>query len=109
MSHEDEGRAFLEAIREAPDDDVPRLVYADWLDDHGDAARAEFVRVQCQLARLPSEDERRAELEKRERESLAANRDAWLGPLAKVLRHDQCTFRRGFPEGLSIRPKAMVE
>jgi uncharacterized protein (TIGR02996 family) len=29
MSHE----AFLQAVRENPDDDTPRLVYADWLDE----------------------------------------------------------------------------
>jgi len=27
---------FLRAIREPPDDDTHRLVYADWLDEHGD-------------------------------------------------------------------------
>lgn len=43
--------AFLSAIRAAPDDDAPRLIYADWLEDHGEAARAEFIRVQCELAR----------------------------------------------------------
>jgi uncharacterized protein (TIGR02996 family) len=42
--------AFIRAILDAPDDDVPRLVYADWLDERGDAARSEFVRVQCELA-----------------------------------------------------------
>jgi uncharacterized protein (TIGR02996 family) len=35
--------AFLRAILEAPHDDAPRLVYADWLDD-GQSQRAEFVR-----------------------------------------------------------------
>jgi uncharacterized protein (TIGR02996 family) len=54
--------AFLEAIADNPDDDTPRLVYADWLDDHGDAHRAEFIRVQCELARLPAEDPRRTDL-----------------------------------------------
>jgi uncharacterized protein (TIGR02996 family) len=47
-------RAFLDAIRESPDDDTPRLVYADWLDDHDEPARATFIRVQCELARLPA-------------------------------------------------------
>src|SRR5262245_58863227 len=41
--------AFLKAIAEAPDDDGPRLVYADWLEEHGDPARAEFIRVRCEL------------------------------------------------------------
>src|SRR5262249_47301302 len=46
--------AFLSDIIEHPDDDAPRLVYADWLDEHGDVAqaRAEFIRVQIELARL---------------------------------------------------------
>jgi uncharacterized protein (TIGR02996 family) len=43
--------AFLAAILAAPDDDAPRLVYADWLRDHGQEERAEFIQVQCELAR----------------------------------------------------------
>jgi uncharacterized protein (TIGR02996 family) len=43
---------FLAAIIASPDDDLPRLVYADWLDENGDPARAEFIRVQCELAGL---------------------------------------------------------
>jgi uncharacterized protein (TIGR02996 family) len=35
--------AFRNAILAAPDDDAPRLVYADWLEERGDP-RAEFVR-----------------------------------------------------------------
>jgi len=44
---------FLRAILEAPDDDGPRLVYADWLEERGEEARAEFIRVQVELARTP--------------------------------------------------------
>jgi uncharacterized protein (TIGR02996 family) len=44
--------AFLADIVEHPDDDTPRLVYADWLEDHGEEAQAEFIRVRCELARL---------------------------------------------------------
>ena len=44
--------ALLAAIRAAPADDAPRLVYADWLDEHGRPEQAEFIRVQCDLARL---------------------------------------------------------
>ncbi len=32
--------SFLADILEHPDDDTPRLVFADWLDDHGEADRA---------------------------------------------------------------------
>jgi uncharacterized protein (TIGR02996 family) len=37
--------ALLEQAKETPEDDSPRLVLADWLDEHGDAERAEFIRV----------------------------------------------------------------
>jgi uncharacterized protein (TIGR02996 family) len=106
MGRAEESRAFLDAIREAPDDDAPRLVYADWLDDHGEPARAEFIRVQCERARLPAYGERGAELWSRENELLEANGAAWLGPLAEKLHHD--TFRRGFPEDLTLCPEEMV-
>lgn len=44
--------ALLAAVLAAPADDVPRLVFADWLDEHGSPARAEFIRVQCHEAKL---------------------------------------------------------
>lgn len=43
--------ALLKAILENPDDDLPRLVFADWLEENGttdaDAARVEFIRLGC--------------------------------------------------------------
>jgi uncharacterized protein (TIGR02996 family) len=44
--------AFLRAIIDNPGDDAPRLVYADWLEEHGDPARGEFIRLQCELGRI---------------------------------------------------------
>jgi uncharacterized protein (TIGR02996 family) len=38
-------RPFLDAIRERPDDDAPRLVYADWLEENGDPDHARFIRL----------------------------------------------------------------
>jgi len=64
---------FLQAIRDEPDSDVPRLIYADWLDDHGDPARAEFIRTQCERERLPPGDPRQPALEEREEDLLAAH------------------------------------
>src|SRR4051812_18836685 len=43
MSHEEE--AFLSAIEADPADDTTRLVYADWLEEHGDGLRAEYIRL----------------------------------------------------------------
>jgi uncharacterized protein (TIGR02996 family) len=45
----EEESAFLRAIADAPDDDAPRLVYADWLEERGDP-RADYVRVVAQIA-----------------------------------------------------------
>src|SRR4051794_31473628 len=75
MTHED---GFLQTNIDNPDDDTPRLVYADWLDEHGDPARAEFIRVQCELAKLPDHDPRVRALEDREHELLGANEGEWF-------------------------------
>ena len=43
--------ALLRAVRERPDDDTPRLVLADWVQDRVGDDFAELIRVQCALAR----------------------------------------------------------
>ena len=48
--------ALLRTIRESPDDDTARLVYADFVEEEGDPARGEFIRVQVGLARTPEHD-----------------------------------------------------
>ena len=45
--------AFLRAIFDAPEDDTPRLVYADFLQENGEEDRAEFIRWQCEHAGKP--------------------------------------------------------
>jgi uncharacterized protein (TIGR02996 family) len=91
--------AFLQAIIEQPDDDTPRLIYADWLDEHGDPDRAEFIRVQCELACLPEGDARRAGLKLRERALLALHEATWAAPLRG--RVASWKFRRGFVEQIA--------
>ena len=43
-----DGEALLRAICENPQEDTPRLVYADWLDENDQPERAEFIRLQCE-------------------------------------------------------------
>jgi uncharacterized protein (TIGR02996 family) len=43
--------ALLAAVIAHPDDDTPRLVMADWFQENGQETRAEFIRVQCELAK----------------------------------------------------------
>jgi uncharacterized protein (TIGR02996 family) len=45
-----EEAGLREALFSDPDDDTARLVYADWLDEHGQPERAEFIRLQCKHA-----------------------------------------------------------
>ena len=42
---------LVAAILAAPDDDLPRLVFADWLEENGEADRAAWIRIQCELER----------------------------------------------------------
>ena len=73
--------AFLADVIENPDDDAPRLVFADWLDDNGQSERAEFIRLQCRLVALPEDDPACDDLEARQRELLAAHERAWVGEM----------------------------
>lgn len=43
-----DGDALLAAIRAHPDEDTPRLAYADWLEETGSPARARFIRQQVE-------------------------------------------------------------
>ncbi len=51
--------AFLSGIREQPRDHLRRLVFADWLEEHGSeefSAKARFLRVWCELDDIPLTD-----------------------------------------------------
>jgi uncharacterized protein (TIGR02996 family) len=87
---------LLQAVREAPADDAPRLVLADWcLDQEGPLlqARGEFIHVQLQLTGIAEHDRRRAALVHREQELRARCQADWLGPLAALV----VDWRRGMP------------
>jgi uncharacterized protein (TIGR02996 family) len=98
--------AFLADIIEHPDDDGLRLVYADWLDDHGQPERAEFIRVQVGLATLPKGDPRREGLRARERLLLATHQSAWLGPLRPWI--NNWRFRRGLVEAATLKVQTLL-
>lgn len=94
-----EAAALWQAIRAAPHDDAPRLIYADWLDEHGRPERAEFIRLQCQSAREDSGPAR-----PREAELWAHHAAEWRAELPGWLRRHP--FRRGFlyPERIFLDP-----
>lgn len=101
-----EEMAFLARIRDEPDDDGPRLIYADWLDERGDP-RGEFIRIQCALARLPADDPRREGLREREQALLKANEAAWTEKLQGLASGFE--FRRGMLEAVSVDASAFLQ
>jgi uncharacterized protein (TIGR02996 family) len=86
---------FVAAVRAELDDDLPRLIYADYLEERGDP-RGTFIRTQVELAQLPADDPRRQEMLDREAALLAKHENEWLGPLSDEL--VQWGFQRGFLE-----------
>lgn len=48
---ESDKEILFKAVLSDPASDTPRLALAEWLDRYGDPARAEFIRVQCGLAK----------------------------------------------------------
>jgi uncharacterized protein (TIGR02996 family) len=89
---------FLRAIRAKPEDDLPRLVYADALEESGASERAEFIRVQVALANTPEHDPQFRLLEDREHELLGKNEKAWVGTIREHV--PEWTWRRGFVDEL---------
>jgi len=102
-----EERAFFDRIRDEPADDGPRLLYADWLEEQGQPARAEFVRLQCALARLADDDPRRTELRERERQLSDAHEAIWTAGLAPFV--TQCAFRRGVIDSVSVEATRFLD
>jgi uncharacterized protein (TIGR02996 family) len=98
---------LMQAIHEQPDDDLPRLAFADWCEEQGagGAARAEFIRTQIEHARLSPYDPRRHLLHKREEELLAAHRSEWLGKWADF----DIEFRRGFGERVRLGVRQFMD
>jgi uncharacterized protein (TIGR02996 family) len=83
--------ALLKAVIADPDDDAPRLIYADWLDEQGQSERAEFIRVQVALTAIAADDPRRRQLAERERQFATENLLPALPPLLR-----DWSFHRGF-------------
>jgi uncharacterized protein (TIGR02996 family) len=108
-----EKAAFLSAIRDTPDDDTPRLVMADWLQEHGEGERAEFIRLQCEIERngrrrfkgRKAKEKRMTDLTTRLGSRLIfGNFDSMPSGQKNALRKivNVMMLQRGFIEGMSI-------
>jgi uncharacterized protein (TIGR02996 family) len=94
--------ALLRAICENPDDDTVRLAYADWLEEHDDPTRADFIRTQIEFARTSPGDPlyryvrwRNLAFEKRYTAELRRELPVWPGV-------DFGNHIRGFVEDLHV-------
>jgi len=91
-----ERSAFYESIRESLDDDTPRLVFADWLEERGEAERAEFIRVQCALAKDDIDYDELDRLRQRESELWQTFGHHWTSELPQIPGITWSYFERGF-------------
>jgi uncharacterized protein (TIGR02996 family) len=96
MLHTATDRAFLAAILEAPDDDAPRLIYADWLDEQGESDRAEFIRLQVREARMASDDPERPGVHARAEYLGRIHHVEWANRLPQFEGVHWEVFHRGF-------------
>jgi uncharacterized protein (TIGR02996 family) len=95
--------ALLQAVIDAPEDDAPRLVYADWLLERGDI-RGELIRLQCQHAKDEWAPEAMA-IEPRIKEILHASSLAVEGDAAPY----KPRVRRGFVDSVTMTIAAFAK
>src|SRR5207244_4436457 len=103
------------AVIDNPADDTVRLVYADWLDEHDDPDRAEFIRGQVRLSGMEPWDDGYAALDIRCRQLERAH-PQWLGvPDDFVSRTERFCgqpkkpFERGFLAQVKLTPEQFVK
>ena len=98
-------QALLAAIRAHPDEDTPRLAFADWLDEQGDpffAHWATLIRVQIDAAAQERFSPRWLELAAEQKRLFAARPKEWT--LAWESRLGAMAYRRGFREAAALDP-----
>lgn len=100
--------ALLHAIAEHPEEDVPRLMYADWLEENGEPQRADFVRNQVELARLGLDDPGRYPLVRKNVRYLAESAPHWKEQLPQLPGITWGDFNRGLIEEVQARDEGPV-
>jgi uncharacterized protein (TIGR02996 family) len=93
--------AFLRQLTDRPDDLDTLLVYADWLDDQGDSARAEFLRLQQQLLPMRLRQKGFTALSRRLLTLGKQLKPAWLAVVSRPRLVGTC-WRTEEPDGRSV-------
>jgi uncharacterized protein (TIGR02996 family) len=84
LSELSEREAFHAAIWKAPDDDLPRLVYADWLDERNEHEAAAFLRLLCAVRACPPDVDRLRPLVADFRRAMAKVPAQWVEDVCPV-------------------------
>jgi uncharacterized protein (TIGR02996 family) len=92
----------LSHVWKSPEDPARLQVYADWLLEHGDATRGEFMQLSLLASPTPAQAKRRETLRKK-------HRGAWLGTARRFIH----TWREsescpGFLESVTCSPKNLA-
>jgi uncharacterized protein (TIGR02996 family) len=95
-------KALLRGVIDSPEDDLPRLAYADWLDENGKGERADFIRLQVRLAQIPQYERAWQEAYRGRRLMHGDEILQTLPPLPGGVKWAMPNFRRGFPEGVRV-------
>ena len=95
--------ALIAAIAASPADDLPRLVFADWLDDHGDPAQAEFIRAHVRLYRTRPGTGEYAAIARRCDDLMRANCGEWLQTICEAFGCEPPRFAPPQPSGWQTR------
>jgi uncharacterized protein (TIGR02996 family) len=106
----DHGDVLMREILDHPDDDAPRVVYADWLLLHGDEeahARAELIHAQCALETATAAE--KPALQVRARTVLKEWKRTWTKDLTRAYISGRWRFRRGFLDGGTLTATKFVE
>ena len=98
-------KGLVKEIISKPDDDEPRLIYADWLEENGEAPRAEFIRMQCGLSAMENWEHGYDSLKQKSLNLLRKHEADWKRELGISSR---LYFRRGFIERILVTPKALL-
>ena len=98
-----DGKGLFAAICADPEDDVSRLVYADWLDEQGDAPRAEALRMSVERRRLPDWEPRAWVLDSRLNRLQERHGKEWETALPKLVEGGWYSGRSGLVKRRPVR------
>src|SRR5262245_21717599 len=105
-----EDHDFIRQILASPEEDAPRLGYADWLAEQGERDRAEFIRCQVEAARLAPQDPRQEPAAVRAAALLQAHEAEWEAFATGFAGFGRvCVFERGFPVWARFRINHFLE